>query len=62
MPGPCLLLLALGGGSIFGPWDSGAAGSADAGLLLLGGSWDLATTYNWGHNPTHNRSNPYKPI
>ena len=22
--------------------------------LSLGGSWDLATTYNWAHNPIYN--------
>ena len=24
------------------------------GLRLLGGSWDLVTTYNWTYNPTYN--------
>ena len=23
-------------------------------LPLLGGSWDIVTTYNWGSNPTDN--------
>ena len=29
---------------------------------LLGGPWDLVTTYNWAYNPTCNWGNPYKPI
>ena len=29
---------------------------------LLGGSWDLASTYNWGYNPIYNWGNPYKVI
>ena len=28
---------------------------------LLGGPWDLATTYNWDHDPTYSWGNPYKP-
>ena len=28
--------------------------------LLLGGSWDLAATYNWAHNPTQNLSKLHK--
>ena len=23
-------------------------------VLVLGGSWDLITTYNWADNPTYN--------
>ena len=30
--------------------------------IVLGGPWDLATTYNWDYNPTYNWGNPYKPI
>ena len=29
---------------------------------LLGGSWDLVTTYNWDYNPAYNWGKPYKPI
>ena len=29
---------------------------------VLGGPWDLVTTYNWDYNPTYNCGNPYKPI
>ena len=31
-------------------------------LRLLGGPWDLVTTYNWCYNPTYNWGNPYRPI
>ena len=31
-------------------------------VRLLGGSWDLATIYNWGYNPTYNWGNPYEAI
>ena len=27
---------------------------------LLGGPWDLGTTYNWDYNPTYNWGNPLK--
>ena len=26
-------------------------------LPLLGGSWDIVTTYNWAYNPTYNPLN-----
>ena len=29
---------------------------------LLGGPWDLVTTYNWGYNPTHNWVTPISPF
>ena len=29
---------------------------------LLGGPWDLVTTYSWDYNPTFNWGNPYKPV
>ena len=29
---------------------------------LLGGPWDLVTTYNWDYKPTYNLGNPYEPI
>ena len=31
-------------------------------ITVLGGPWDLVSTYNWDYNPTCNRGNPYKPI
>ena len=31
-------------------------------LTLLGGSWDLVTSYNRGYNPTYNWGNPYKAM
>ena len=29
---------------------------------LLGGSWDLLTTYNWAYDPTYTRANPHKAL
>ena len=29
---------------------------------VLGGPWDLVTTYNWAYNPAHNWGNPSKNI
>ena len=29
---------------------------------VLGGPWDLVTTYNWDYNPTYNAGNPCKHI
>ena len=29
---------------------------------LLGGPWDLVTTYNWDYTPTSIWGNPYMPI
>ena len=29
---------------------------------ILGGPWDLVTTYNWDYNPTYNWGNPYKSM
>ena len=51
-------------------WGSGKVGTMGPSMALhpgsshtysiLGGSWDLVTTYNWGYNPTYNWGNPYK--
>ena len=27
---------------------------------VLGGPWDLVTTYNWDYNPTYSWGNPHK--
>ena len=37
-----------------------ACGFRDEGVL--GGPWDLVSTYNWDYNPTYNWGNPYKPV
>ena len=31
-------------------------------LAVLGGSWDLVTTYNWAYSPTCNWANLHKAI
>ena len=33
-----------------------------AGVCILGGPWDLVTTYNWAYEPTYTWGNLYKPI
>ena len=37
-------------------------GIAAMSIGILGGPWDLVSTYNWDYNPTYNWGNPYKPI
>ena len=32
------------------------------GEYLLGGPWDLVTTYSWDYNPTYNWGNPLSPF
>ena len=46
-----------------GFWDGkgtlGQSVRSDVSGFLLGGPWDLVTTYNWDYNPTCNWGNPY---
>ena len=39
-----------------------AKGENEPKSLVLGGPWDLVTTYDWDYNPPYNWANPYKPI
>ena len=46
-------------GSLENRSGAGPRGGVEIMRGLLGGPWDLVTTYNWDYNPTCNWGNPY---